>query len=46
MACIADEWKEMALTVVTKLINSMPARCAALPLNIKASDVIKLILSG
>lgn len=29
MACLAEEWKEIPLTVITKLIDSMPARCAA-----------------
>jgi hypothetical protein len=29
MACLAEEWKEIPLTVITKLIDSMLTRCAA-----------------
>ena len=28
MVCLAEEWKEIPLTVITNLIDSMPARCA------------------
>ena len=29
MAYLAEEWKEIPLTVITKLIDSMPERCVA-----------------